>query len=421
MRNTGGMRLFGVDNLLLNFLYILVAVLVYFSLGLYKKKSFKLIIGGFCSSAVVFCMTFPFTVFPGYIYDLRIVPFLISILYGGFTSGFIVSIVLLLFRYLIGGDGFEVTVVAYMPMFVLTILFLKIIRNLSNKIYIMYGTALALTSSLCVSISSLIMNDVDGEQYAWFFVYYCVLVTVCMWVCMYIIETTRENIRMRDEIQRSEKLHVLGELAATIAHEIRNPLTVAKGFIQLLVTRSRDDTDLRYSNIVLDEIDRAETIISDYLTYAKPEAGKIERIDVKVQLLNIINIMESYVISHGHVITYKLEESLFIDGEHKKISQAMVNLFKNAVEAMEESGAIKVTAYMDKNKNVVIEVSDTGVGMTSEQMSLLGNPFYSTKAKGTGLGLMVTYRIIEALHGEIRVTSERAKGTTFTVTIPSAS
>jgi two-component system sporulation sensor kinase B len=99
----------------------------------------------------------------------------------------------------------------------------------------------------------------------------------------------------------------------------------------------------------------------------------------------------------------------------------MVNLFKNAVEAMEESGAIKVTAYMDKNKNVVIEVSDTGVGMTSEQMSLLGNPFYSTKAKGTGLGLMVTYRIIEALHGEIKVTSERAKGTTFTVTIPSAS
>lgn len=409
----------GVHNLLLNFLFVLVTVLIYFSLGLYRKKNCNLIIGGLCSMAIIFCMSFPFTVFPGYIYDLRVVPFLISILYGGFSSGFIAAVVLLLYRYLLGGEGFEATMFSYLPMFILTVVFLKFSSRLSHKSRFITGTALAFCSALSVVISSLIKHDQVIHEQISFFIYYGVLLTVCMWISIYIIETLRDNIRMRDEIQRSEKLQVLGELAATIAHEIRNPLTVAKGFIQLLVSRSRDDIDLRYASIILNEIDRAESVISDYLTYAKPQAEKIERIDVKTQIVNVINIMEPFVTSHGHVITYNLEESLYIDAEPKKISQVLVNLIKNAVEAMEQSGSIKVNAFLDRNY-AVIEVTDTGVGLTNEQILLLGNPFYSTKAKGTGLGLMVTYRIIEALHGEIKVKSEKGKGTTFSLFIPRA-
>lgn len=95
------------------------------------------------------------------------------------------------------------------------------------------------------------------------------------------IETMRDNIHMRDEIYRSEKLSVLGELAATIAHEIRNPITVSKGFLQLLKARSHNETDLKYAVLALEEIDRAEGIISEYLMYAKPQAEKVEKLMLK--------------------------------------------------------------------------------------------------------------------------------------------
>lgn len=142
---------------------------------------------------------------------------------------------------------------------------------------------------------------------------------VCGWR-FFLIETMRENIEMRNEIQRAEKLQVLGELAAAIAHEIRNPMTVVRGFVQLLRSRATNETDLNYAKkMAIEELDRAESIISDYLAYVKPEMEKKETIDVKKkQLINVINIMEPYVNYNGIELSYSLEEALFIIADSKK-------------------------------------------------------------------------------------------------------
>ncbi|MHA7750889.1 ATP-binding protein [Paenibacillus chondroitinus] len=407
----GGLML---DYILLNFLFILVGALSYFAFGLYKNKHSKIIIGVFSGVSVVFCMSFPFTVFPGYIYDLRIIPFLVALIYGGYGAGGLVAVTLILYRLYLGGSGFIVTTLSYIPIYILVLVFLKLRKE--GKQNILFGMLFSLLSALIVSVWSTIQLQNDIDHHEIFFVYYCVIITVCSWITFFFIETMRDNIHMRDEIYRSEKLSVLGELAATIAHEIRNPITVSKGFLQLLKSRTQNETDLKYSILALEEIDRAEAIISEYLMYAKPQAEKVEKIDVKAHLSNVISITEPYVTSKGHIVESQLED-LYVYGESKKLTQVMINLIKNAAEAIEKNGKITIHAFA-QNKYAVIEIMDTGIGMNEEQLQRLGNPFYSTKAKGTGLGLMVSYRIIEALGGTIRVQSKQGIGTKFSVLIP---
>ncbi|WP_274363507.1 ATP-binding protein [Paenibacillus thermotolerans] len=407
----------GIDNLLLNFLFILVSVLTYFSLGLYRSKWNKLLIGIFGSLSVMFCMSFPFTVFPGYIYDLRIIPFVVTIAYGGFESGSMVALVLILYRYHLGGIGFEATLLSYLPLYLIMVLFSKFLRHSSKSGQIAAGTLASLSSAVFVAASSMMKSyEALSEQFG-FFIYYCLLVGVCAWITMFIIVTMLDNIRMREEIHRAEKLYVLGELAATIAHEIRNPMTVAKGFLQLLKHRMNNDTDTKYSTFALEEIDRAESIISEYLLFAKPQAEKIETVHVKDLIANVVNIIEPYVTSHNHIARWQAEESLYVKADSKKLTQVMVNIIKNGVEAMEHSGEITIRAFR-KGDKVAIKIADTGVGMTKDQIAKLGSPFYSTKSKGTGLGLMVSYRIIESIDGEIIVESEKGKGTTFCIIVP---
>ncbi|MFC5653598.1 ATP-binding protein [Paenibacillus solisilvae] len=409
----------GVDYLLLNFLFIMVGILSYFSLGLYKAKYHGILVGIIGCITVVLCMSFPFTVFHGYIYDLRILPFIITILYSGFRSGLTVALTILLYRFLLGGDGFIVTCSSYIPIFIFAAIFMEYHKNLSKKKTIAVGTVLALCSALFITVGSIISLKAIILQHLTFFVYYSLLLATCAWITLYMIETMKDNVTMRDEIHRSEKLNVLGELAATIAHEIRNPLTVSKGFIQLIKSRSNNDIDLKYSTLALEEIDRAESIISEYLMYAKPQADKIEKVNVKEHLNAVLKIIESYIISHGHTVIHNNEDDLYIHADAKKFTQVMINLIKNAVEAMEQDGQLTINVYASNNQ-VVIDIIDTGVGMTKDQISRLGVPFYSTKDKGTGLGLMVCFRIVEALNGKIQAESTKGLGTKFSVVIPSA-
>jgi two-component system sporulation sensor kinase B len=413
----GVIPMVGYDYLILNFLFILVSVFAFFSFGLYKSKMKSYVFAAICSIDVLFCMTFPFTIIPGFMFDLRIVPFLLSILYGGVGSGFLVAIVLITYRYFLGGDGLEVTIYSYIPILFISIPFITMKKPSSSQWRIFTGTSLAFVSASAVATICLITFGPIRFEYLEFFVYYCGLVTLCMWMTVYVIEMMKENMEMREELQRKEKLQVLGELAASMAHEIRSPLTVASGFVQLLGSRLHDEINIRYINYVLESLDKSESIISDYLMYSKPQAEKIGKIDITDQFQNVLNLMEPFITANGHELYVQLEKALFTYGEPKKFSQAILNILENAVEAMEHSGKLCVQAYKEQGQ-ITIDISDTGIGMTEEQIIRLGDPFYSTKEKGTGLGLMVTYRIIGAMGGKLNVQSKKGKGTKFTIIIP---
>lgn len=218
------------------------------------------------------------------------------------------------------------------------------------------------------------------------------------------------------KILKTEKMEVVSHLAASISHEVRNPLTVVKGFLQLLNKGKMNERQREYIDISMQEIDRANDIIVNYLTFAKPAPNNIKRLYISEELNKVISIIKPMANMNTVKLEVKVENHL-IEGESQLLQQCLLNIIKNCIEAMPHGGTIKLKTKRMKG-NLVIIISDTGLGMTKEQLSRLGEPYFTTKEEGTGLGMMAAIRIIESLNGKITVTSQMNVGTEFTLTFP---
>lgn len=165
----------------------------------------------------------------------------------------------------------------------------------------------------------------------------------------------------------------------------------------------------------------AEKVIQDYLTFAKPAIEKFEELNVKSELRQIINLLQPLANQYSVEIVTDFCIIGYIQGDEQKFRQCFVNVLKNAIESMPHGGTLHVSTEYSQDE-VTIMVKDTGVGMTSQQLERLGEPFYSTKGKnGTGLGMMVVYSLVRAMNGTILVESEVGKGTTFHFEFPTIS
>jgi two-component system sporulation sensor kinase B len=170
--------------------------------------------------------------------------------------------------------------------------------------------------------------------------------------------------------------------------------------------------------IVKEELVSAERVIQDYLTFAKPSLEKLEELNVKSELRQIINILQPLANQNSVQIITDFSVIGFIKGDNQKFRQCFVNVLKNGIESMPNGGFLNISTKFNKNY-VTIKVKDSGVGMTGDQLQRLGEPFYSTKGKnGTGLGMMVVYSIVRAMDGTISVESEVGKGTTLLFKFP---
>src|SRR5690606_3499219 len=188
----------------------------------------------------------------------------------------------------------------------------------------------------------------------------------------------------------SEKLYVAGQLAAGIAHEIRNPLTAIKGFLQLLASGKAYKT--AYFEIMHSELDRISDIVSELLMLSKPQAYDLTHLDVRNVIQETMTLLESQAILHN--ITIETEtgpDPLWVYGVSTQIKQVFINIIKNAIEAMKDGGIIRISLSRDGD-HVLVRISDQGPGISEDQIAKIGQPFYTTKEKGTGLGLMVSYK-----------------------------
>lgn len=217
-------------------------------------------------------------------------------------------------------------------------------------------------------------------------------------------------------LQKSEKLALLGQMAAGIAHEIRNPLTSIKGFIQLFKT---DTHQGEYYDIVLSELDRINNIVGEFLVLAKPTAAVFAEKDVRDLIKDVVTLINTQSILNNVQIFVELECDLpNISCEENQLKQVFLNLLKNAIEAMPSGGNIDVKVKRKEEGKISIQIIDQGVGIPKERIPTLGEPFYTTKEKGTGLGLMTCYKIIESHNGQLTIDSEVNEGTTIEVILP---
>jgi signal transduction histidine kinase len=221
------------------------------------------------------------------------------------------------------------------------------------------------------------------------------------------------------ELQRSEKMEMVSQLAASVAHEVRNPLQVTRGFLQLLRGRTLIDKDKEYMLLAIEELDRASEIITDFLTFAKPQSETNTVINIKEELKQIEAILMPLATMQGGTLKITSTFDAHVKGNSSKFKQAVLNIIKNSLEAIENNGIIHICINeMPDTKEVHICIEDNGVGMEKHVVSQLGEPFYSQKSKGTGLGLMVTFRIVEAMNGRIIYESEKNKGTRVNMFFP---
>lgn len=221
-----------------------------------------------------------------------------------------------------------------------------------------------------------------------------------------------------ERIIRSEKLSVIGQLAAGVAHEIRNPLTALKGFTQLLKNRYEDHSS--YFEIMANEIDRINLIVNEFMTLAKPHFSSFQHSDINNILTSVLNILETQATLLNIQVAYSIPDDVpKVYCNENQLKQVFMNLIKNAFEAMPTGGKVIINVKCDMDLEVIsVIIQDYGGGMPESVRKRIGEPFLTTKEKGTGLGLMVSSRIIEDHNGVMNISSEEGVGTIIDVQIP---
>lgn len=231
-------------------------------------------------------------------------------------------------------------------------------------------------------------------------------------------------IGIEEQLRRAERLSALGEMSAMLAHEIRNPLGSIRGTAEILRDDfSPGDRKFEFLEILIKETDRLNRVVEDFLRLARPLDGEKKRCDLAAELRELVTLQESEATARGIGLSLEAGEAPTVAGDRERLRQAFLNLILNALQATGEGGRVAVRLAMrgasgDMPAGVEITVSDTGRGIDPAQREKIFTPFFTTKEGGTGLGLVITQRIVEAHGGTIGLESEPGRGTTFRVWLP---
>ncbi|MDT8861386.1 HAMP domain-containing histidine kinase [Alkalihalobacillus sp. MEB130] len=414
--------MFSFDNYLFALLVVLVPVFVYYSF-LYKKGSPQknaITFGLLCCLSIFLSMTYPLELSGGQIYDLRTIPWLLAYLYGGINMGLVATAFIFLYRFIIGLDiGFIITLFAYSLSSITVYFFLQKYKmvELTEKLKISFLLTLLNTILVLIGLGYSYQHF-DQTIVFDFVTYFLVSHLLTILIVIYIIETLQEKEQNKSKLLQAERVKIIGEMAASVAHEVRNPLTVVKGFIYIFKTEKNLTTSQISSLELMDtELQRAETIIHNYLSLAKSKTSDMEKIDVIELVQSVVCVMNSYALLKGITIVNNLEGSYYIKANRCEVNQVFLNIIKNGIESIDGKGHLILRASK-KGNSVTISITDNGKGMTEEEVKRLGSPFYTTKDYGTGLGTMVCYKIVDNLQGEIKVKSSVNVGTTFSIFLP---
>ncbi len=406
-------------DLLINFLFILLPLFFVqmFYLMKYTYRTEKLNRWGFAIFPIVslvLCMLFPVKVGENFVWDLRWIPFILGGLYGSYKLGFFLLAITLFIRYLMGYEGFYIVCITFPLLLVFVLLLSKPYLRMSVKRKVVTSSLLTFLAIALYTFVSTQFFDLNVSLSIW--IQFIVVQVFGMIIATLLWEVITANFQVLQKLIKAEKLQMVSHLAASISHEVRNPLTVSRGFIQMLGGEASVEERKKYRDIAIQELDRATEVINDYLTFAKPALMQSEEINISEEMKYAVNVIIPLANMNGVEIKLALseEETYFVKGERKKFQQCLINILKNGIESMPNNGVLTI---QQSPKQITIQ--DQGTGMTQEQINRLGEPYFTTKAKGTGLGMMVSFSIIRGMGGTIHVASELGKGTCFSIKLPS--
>jgi signal transduction histidine kinase len=240
-----------------------------------------------------------------------------------------------------------------------------------------------------------------------------------------LVQDVRDVVRMERQMRTAERLSSLGALAAVMAHEIRNPLEamdlnlvlLERSLAKLMPGGSKESKSAQYVKVVESEISRLAKIVENFLTFARPSSAPVSEVRLGPLLQQIAELLANQAKAHKVDIELSIADAAVVQGSEDQLKQAFLNLVINSMEAMPRGGSLRIRVERSKGA-AVVQIQDTGVGIPEDRIPKLFDPFFTTRSKGTGLGLTIVHRIVEEHNGRIRVASTPGAGSTFTVELP---
>lgn len=405
-----------LKDLLLHSSFIIFLAFTYSFLFIQRREFHqKPIFIGLIFITLIMTMIFPVKFTNGLIFDMKLIPFFISFYYLGFLASISTVLFMIIFQYFFGADSIIALLTNYSIMFFVLYLLKRFYYNGSLLKKIMCG--LLVYVLITVTRFGAFISNNQEDQFPYLIVFTLVSF-LALAAAIYIIEMSNFYVSTVHELYKAEKMSAISQLAASVAHEIRNPMTTIKGFMQVLKEENNLTTEQQsFLTISLEELERTQLIINNFLSLAKPNTTQNINIDLSQQLNEIVEFMRPYSNFSNIVIHLNVEEGLFTLGNPHELRQVFINIVKNGIEAMNEGGKMEIIATRSL-QHIKLCFSDEGIGMSQKQLNRLGQPYYSTKEKGTGLGLMISYDIVRRMKGDIQVKSKVEIGTTFTITLP---
>lgn len=264
------------------------------------------------------------------------------------------------------------------------------------------------------------LQAADKQQLHWKIINFSLIILI---LCHIVYLLTYYFLQKRHALQQKKandlhKLELVGTFAASMAHEIRNPLTGIKGLVQLLGEKYTSEKDQSYFTVIDQEINRINQIVSEFLILGKPSVIKTDFFNINEVISELRPLIQFEAMRNHHECLFIVpEDPIFVHCSKDQMKQVMLNICKNAIESMKSDGKLTINLKLISNECHVL-ISDTGIGISPKDMKKLFKPFYTSKETGTGLGLVVCKRIIDTFGGSITIDSKLNKGTTVTISLP---
>ncbi|MBM7659576.1 two-component system sporulation sensor kinase B [Bacillus mesophilus] len=379
---------------------------------LFQQRIIYGIIGSFAS---FLCMIYPIETLGETNFDLRMLVIIITTLYGGLIPGVICTSFSILFRlFVIGGSFATVGLLVTVLAFVVAIIFRRAFFKSEHKLLF---SSLILVSYM-VPYITIIYFTIDFLSFHFYLIYFFSF-TITYFSLILVIERMIVSNQHIEEAIYLDKLATVSQMAASFAHEVRNPITTVRGFIQFLGEDTKDQQFKKYYPVILEELDRTNKIVTDYLTLSKPTKFELEVVDLNEVLHNAIDLLQPLAAYQNVKLSLNISQAYRVNADKSHLKQALLNLVKNGIESISEKGYVNINVTHGKNKETVeIIIEDSGKGMTREELEKIGLPYYTTKTKGTGLGSMISNRLIREMNGKIQYDSNLNTGTKVTIILP---
>ncbi|QPC46568.1 ATP-binding protein [Mangrovibacillus cuniculi] len=378
------------------------------------KRQFLVYSLGFSFTGVL-CMLYPIESLGETNFDLRMVLILVGAIYFGLIPSFIIFLIISIGRIIIGGEFVFLGLLINFTAFVVPHMFKRFFNPFEKQFLI---RCIAFYFVYFIITNILVYNMVPFVQMSFLLTYNTAFFATYL-ALLFLLEKLKDVNRQVEEATYLQNVHTIGQMAAAFAHEIRNPITTVRGFIQYLSTENHHKDLSKFSPLILEELDRTNQVITDYLQLAKPRKPIIDSFMVDRIVKDTISMVAPSATFQGIRFEQELSPHLFMKADGQHVKQCLLNILLNSVEASPPNSVINVSSGIcSKKLFAFISVTDYGVGMTTEELEKVGILHYTTKTTGTGIGSMVVNRLLREMNGSVKYESVKNEFTKVTMFLP---